>query len=73
MPWKIFEPLDLVASCSFRFLGTWLRDKTCMVSDFVFQVLPDAEFHIIPDAGHSNKEPGTEAKLLEACEKYKDL
>ena len=42
-------------------------------SDFVFQVLPDAEFHIIPDAGHSNKEPGTEAKLLEACEKYKDL
>ena len=50
-----------------------MKKKTCMVSDFVFQVLPDAEFHIIPDAGHSNKEPGTEAKLLEACEKYKDL
>lgn len=37
------------------------------------KALPEAEFHIIPDAGHSNKEPGIQAKLLEACEKYKHL
>lgn len=37
------------------------------------KVFPEAEFHIIPDAGHSNKEPGIQAKLVEACDKYKHL
>lgn len=37
------------------------------------KAFPEAEFHIIPDAGHSNKEPGTQAKLVEACDKYKHL
>ena len=34
---------------------------------------PEAEFHVVPDAGHSQSEAGIQAKLLEACEKYKDL
>jgi len=37
------------------------------------KAFPEAEFYVIPDAGHSNKESGTEAKLVEACEKYKNL
>jgi len=38
-----------------------------------FQKLPDAEFHVVPDAGHSNKEPGVQTLLVEACDKYKNL
>jgi proline iminopeptidase len=34
---------------------------------------PEAEFHVVPNAGHSQSEPGTLARLLEACEKYKNL
>lgn len=34
---------------------------------------PEADFHIIDDAGHSTKEPGICAKLVEATEKYKTL
>ncbi|CAI8030209.1 Probable proline iminopeptidase [Geodia barretti] len=34
---------------------------------------PEAEFHVIPDAGHSQSELGTRTKLMEACEKYKNL
>lgn len=34
---------------------------------------PEAEFHFVADAGHSAKESGTEAKLVEAANKFKDL
>jgi len=34
---------------------------------------PEAEFHIIPDAGHSHSEPLTQRKLVEAADKYKEL
>jgi proline iminopeptidase len=34
---------------------------------------PEAEFHIIPDAGHSAKEEGIAAKLVAATEKFKSL
>ena len=37
------------------------------------QQWPEAEFHIVPDAGHSHTDAGILEKLLEACEKYKDL
>ncbi|XP_053374446.1 probable proline iminopeptidase isoform X2 [Mercenaria mercenaria] len=37
------------------------------------KAFPEADFHIVPDAGHSNKEPGTQSKLLDACDKYKNL
>jgi proline iminopeptidase len=32
---------------------------------------PDAEYHIIPDAGHSAWEPGIRAALVAACERFK--
>ncbi|KAH7102971.1 prolyl aminopeptidase serine peptidase [Auriculariales sp. MPI-PUGE-AT-0066] len=34
---------------------------------------PEAEFHIVPDAGHSAKEPGITALLVKAANKYADL
>ncbi|KAL3831622.1 hypothetical protein ACJMK2_023355 [Sinanodonta woodiana] len=35
--------------------------------------LPEAEFHIVPDAGHSNKEIGIASLLVQATDKYKTL
>ena len=35
--------------------------------------LPKADFHIIPDAGHSMTEEGIAEKLVEYTEKYSDL
>lgn len=32
---------------------------------------PEAEFHLIPDAGHSAYEPGTQAQLLAATDKFR--
>ncbi len=37
------------------------------------QAMPHAQFHMIPDAGHSAMEPGTCAALLAATEQYKAL
>jgi proline iminopeptidase len=34
---------------------------------------PEAEFHMIHDSGHSAKEKGTTAKLVEAADKFKTL
>lgn len=34
---------------------------------------PEAELHIIPDAGHSMTEPGIRAKLVESTEKFSEL
>ncbi|KAK7479310.1 hypothetical protein BaRGS_00029480 [Batillaria attramentaria] len=34
---------------------------------------PEAEFHIVPDAGHSPREPGTTSLLVQATDKYKTL
>lgn len=34
---------------------------------------PESELHIVPDAGHSAKEPGILTKLVEATEKFKGL
>ncbi|WAQ93596.1 PIP-like protein [Mya arenaria] len=30
-------------------------------------------FHLVPDAGHTTKEPGIQTQLLDACDKYKHL
>ena len=38
-----------------------------------FQKLPDAEFHIVADAGHSFSEPGVPSLLVEVSDKYKNL
>lgn len=36
------------------------------------QAWPEAEFHIIPDAGHSVTEPGIQSKLIEFTDKFAD-
>ena len=35
------------------------------------QAMPHAEFHLIPDAGHSAMEPGTTSELIAATEQFK--
>ncbi|KAL5007246.1 hypothetical protein ScPMuIL_016052 [Solemya velum] len=37
------------------------------------KALPEADFHIVPDAGHSIKEPGISRLLIKATDKYKTL
>jgi hypothetical protein len=37
------------------------------------QVWPEIDLHIVPDAGHSSREPGISKKLVEATDKYADL
>jgi len=37
------------------------------------KILPNAEFHIVQNAGHSAKEYGITEKLVQACDKYKTL
>ncbi|ODM99591.1 Proline iminopeptidase [Orchesella cincta] len=39
----------------------------------LYKKLPNAEFYLIEDAGHSAKEEGITKKLVEACDKYKTL
>ncbi|EKM58262.1 uncharacterized protein PHACADRAFT_193386 [Phanerochaete carnosa HHB-10118-sp] len=37
------------------------------------KVWPEATLHIVPDAGHSSREPGTAKLLVEATDKFADL
>ncbi|TFY80384.1 hypothetical protein EWM64_g3628 [Hericium alpestre] len=37
------------------------------------KVWPEITLHIVPDAGHSSREPGTEKLLVEATDKFADL
>lgn len=39
----------------------------------LYKQLPNAEFHILEDCGHSAKEIGITEKLVQACDKYKNL
>ena len=34
---------------------------------------PEAEFHVVPDAGHSPTDFGKQARYIEATDKYKKL
>lgn len=34
---------------------------------------PEAEFHVVPGAGHFHTEPGIQAKIMEAAKKYEQL
>ncbi|RUP20638.1 putative proline iminopeptidase, partial [Jimgerdemannia flammicorona] len=34
---------------------------------------PEADLHIVADAGHSQREPGIAAKLVEAADQFKGL
>ena len=50
-------------------------DAVCPIvsADDLHRAWPEAEYHIIPDAGHSAWEPGICAALVSACEKFKKL
>lgn len=50
-------------------------DVVCPVKNAydLHQVWPEAQLHIVPDAGHSAFEPGIQAKLLEATDAFKAL
>ena len=39
----------------------------------ITQRWPEAEFHIVVDAGHFHTEPGIQARLIEATDTYKTL
>ena len=42
---------------------------SCLNSSYtynVYKVFPEAELHIVPDAGHSSREPGIAKLLVEA-------
>ena len=40
---------------------------------FAWQKWPEAEFYIVPNAGHSAREDGTRSLLIAAADKYKTL
>ena len=48
-------------------------DVVCPIvsADDLVRVFPEADYHIINDAGHSAFEPGTRARLIEAMESLK--
>ncbi len=48
-------------------------DVVCPIvsADDLARAFPEAEYHIVNDAGHSAFEPGTRAKLIETMEKLK--
>ncbi len=50
-------------------------DMVCPVENAyeLHQVLPESTLHIIPDAGHTVKEPGITRALLEVMERFKSL
>ena len=49
-------------------------DVVCAIvsADDLARAFPEAEYHIINDAGHSAFEPGTRAKLIETMERLKE-
>ena len=48
-------------------------DAVCPIisADDLSQAWPEADYHIVPDAGHSAFEPGTRARLIATMEKLK--
>ena len=50
-------------------------DVVCpMVSAWdLHQRWPEADFHVVPDAGHSALEPGTVDRLVEATDRFRAL
>jgi proline iminopeptidase len=49
-------------------------DVVCPIvsADDLARAFPEAEYHVINDAGHSAFEPGTRAKLIETMERLKE-
>ncbi len=62
-----------------RHIPTWIvhgrYDAVCPLKNAwdLSRALPEARFHIIPDAGHAFDEPGIKQALLQAVEDFKQL
>ncbi len=50
-------------------------DMVCPIrsADDLVQAWPEAEYFVVPDAGHSAMEPGIRSRLVEATERFKTL
>ena len=50
-------------------------DMVCPIrsADDLVQAWPEAEYFVVPDAGHSAMEPGIRTRLVEATERFKTL
>jgi len=50
-------------------------DMVCPIrsADDLVQAWPEAEYFVVPDAGHSAMEPGIRARLVDATERFKTL
>lgn len=50
-------------------------DMVCPIrsADDLTQIWPEAEYFVVPDAGHSAMEPGIRTRLVEATERFKTL
>jgi proline iminopeptidase len=50
-------------------------DMVCPIvsADELHRAWPEAEYTVVPDAGHSALEPGTRKRLIEAMERFKSL
>lgn len=50
-------------------------DMVCPIesADDLVQAWPEAEYFVVPDAGHSAMEPGIQSRLVEATERFKTL
>lgn len=67
--------IDVLGFIGNNCLGTeegkyWYRNAdgehwTDLQRSLLMKVFPEAELHIIPDAGHSSREPGIAKKLVE--------
>jgi len=56
--------------------NTWWIESSLNCDVILWLLLqrwPEAELHIIDDAGHSAKEPGITTALVNAADKYKHL
>ncbi|KAF8808745.1 proline iminopeptidase [Phlegmacium glaucopus] len=47
--------------------------KACSLLTTILLVFPEITLHIVPDAGHSSREPGTSKLLVEATDSFADL
>jgi proline iminopeptidase len=50
-------------------------DAVCpaVTADDLHRAWPEAEYHVVPDAGHSAFEPGIRSRLVAAMEKFKSI
>ena len=45
----------------------------CIHYGLILQRWPEAQFYVVPDAGHFHTESGIQAKIMEAAKKYEQL